>query len=222
MSEFSAVLKRDVRLAAAQGGGLGLAIGFFLVVVSLFPFGVGPDLKLLARVAPGILWIALLLSVLLSLDRLFQADFEDGSLEQLVVGSTPLELIIVAKVLAHWLTTGVPLIVATPVLAFFLNLDENAFGILILTMLIGTPALNFVGAAGAALTVGVRRGGLLLSLIVLPLYVPILVFGVSALHASLTGPDGGRQTIMILGALTLGSAALAPFAAAAALRAHLR
>jgi heme exporter protein B len=222
MKEFIAVFKRDVRLAAAQGGGLGLAIGFFLIVVSLFPFGIGPDLKLLARVAPGILWIALLLSVLLSLDRMFQADFEDGSLEQLVVSRAPLEAIIVAKVLAHWMTTGVPLILATPVLGLFLNLDEQAFGVLVLSMLIGTPALNFVGAAGAALTVGIRRGGLLLSLIVLPLYVPILVFGVSAIQSSLTGPSGGLQTMMILGALTLGSAALAPFAAAAALRVHLR
>ncbi len=221
MSEFAAVLKRDIKLSAAQGGGLGMAIGFFLIVVSLFPFGIGPDLNLLARVAPGILWIALLLSVLLSLDRLFQADFEDGSLEQLVVGHTPLELIIVAKVLAHWLTTGVPLILATPILGFFLNLDEKAFGVLIATMLIGTPALNFVGAVGAALTVGIRRGGLLLSLIVLPLYVPILVFGVSAVQA-ISGPSGGQETMIILGALTLGSAALAPFAAAAALRAHLR
>ncbi len=222
MDEFIAVFKRDVRLAAAQGGGLGLAIGFFLIVVSLFPFGIGPDLKLLARVAPGILWIALLLSVLLSLDRLFQADFEDGSLEQLVVGRAPLELIVVAKVLAHWMTTGVPLILATPVLGLFLNLDVQAFGVLVLSMVIGTPALNFVGAAGAALTVGIRRGGLLLSLIVLPLYVPILVFGVSAIQSSLTGPSGGLQTMMVLGALTLGSAALAPFAAAAALRVHLR
>ena len=222
MSEFMAVLKRDLKLSAAQGGGLGLAIGFFLIVVSLFPFGIGPDLKLLARVAPGILWIALLLSILLSLDRLFQADFEDGSLEQLVTGRSPLELIIVAKVLAHWLTTGVPLILATPVLGFFLNLDEKAFGILVLSMLIGTPALNFVGAAGAALTVGIRRGGLLLSLIVLPLYVPVLVFGVSAIQATISGPSGGQQTMMILGALTLSSVALAPVAAAAALRAHLR
>jgi len=222
MNEFMAVLKRDIKLAAAQGGGLGMAIGFFLIVVSLFPFGIGPDLNLLARVAPGILWIALLLSILLSLDRLFQADFEDGSLEYLVVGRTPLELIIVAKVIAHWLTTGVPLILATPILGFFLNLDEKAFGVLVLTMLIGTPALNFVGAAGAALTVGIRRGGLLLSLIVLPLYVPILVFGVSAIQATISGPSGGQQTMMILGALTLGSAAVAPFAAAAALRAHLR
>jgi len=222
MSEFTALLKRDIKLAAAQGGGLGMAIGFFLIVVSLFPFGIGPDLKLLARVAPGILWIALLLSVLLSLDRLFQADFEDGSLEHLMVGKTPLELLVVAKVIAHWLTTGVPLILATPILGFFLNLDEKAFGVLVLTMLIGTPALNFVGAAGAALTVGIRRGGLLLSLIVLPLYVPILVFGVSAIQATLTGPSGGQETMMILGALTLGSAAIAPIAAAAALRAHLR
>ncbi len=222
MNEFIAVFKRDVRLAAAQGGGLGLAIGFFLIVVSLFPFGIGPDLKLLARVAPGILWIALLLSVLLSLDRMFQADLEDGSLEQLVVARAPLEMIVFAKVLAHWMTTGVPLIRATPVLGLFLNLDEQAFGILVLSMVIGTPALNFVGAAGAALTVGIRRGGLLLSLIVLPLYVPILVFGVSAIQSSLTGPSGSLQTMMILAALTLGSAALAPFAAAAALRVHLR
>ncbi len=222
MNEFMAVLRRDIKLAAAQGGGLGMAIGFFLIVVSLIPFGVGPDLNLLARVAPGILWIALLLSVLLSLDRLFQADYEDGSLEHLVVGRAPLEFIIVAKVLAHWITTGVPLIMATPILGFFLNLEPDAFGILVLTMLIGTPALNFVGAAGAALTVGIRRGGLLLSLIVLPLYVPILVFGVSAVQSSMLGPDGSMQTMMILAAFTLASAALAPIAAAAALRANLR
>lgn len=222
MSEFSALLKRDIKLAAAQGGGLGMSIGFFLIVVSLFPFGIGPDLNLLARVAPGILWIALLLSILLSLDRLFQADFEDGSLEQLVGSNTPLELLVVAKVIAHWLTTCVPLLIATPILGFFLNLDEQAFGTLILTMLIGTPALNFVGAAGAALTVGIRRGGLLLSLIVLPLYVPILIFGVSAIQATTSGPSGGVQTMIVLAALTMGSAAIAPFAAAAALRAHLK
>lgn len=222
MNAFWAILKRDIKLATAQGGGLGMAIGFFLIVVSLFPFGVGPDLNLLARVAPGILWIALLLSVLLSLDRLFQADFEDGSLEHLVVSQTPLELIVVAKVIAHWLTTGVPLILATPVLGLFLNLSEEAFGTLLLSMIIGTPALNFVGAIGAALTVGIRRGGLLLSLIVLPLYVPILVFGVSAVQATTMGPSGGMQTMLVLAALTLGSLAIAPFAAAAALRAHLR
>ena len=222
MNAFWAILKRDIKLATAQGGGLGMAIGFFLIVVSLFPFGVGPDLNLLARVAPGILWIALLLSVLLSLDRLFQADFEDGSLEHLVVSQTPLELIVIAKVIAHWLTTGVPLILATPILGIFLNLNEEAFTTLLLSMIIGTPALNFVGAIGAALTVGIRRGGLLLSLIVLPLYVPILVFGVSAVHATTMGPSGGTQTMLVLAALTLGSLAIAPFAAAAALRAHLR
>ncbi|MDP1625515.1 heme exporter protein CcmB [Parvibaculum sp.] len=221
---FLALLLRDLRLAARLGGGGGMAVFFFLVVVAIVPLGIGPDKALLSLIAPGMLWVALLLAALLTLDRLFQADFEDGSLDLLSMGALPLELVAVAKALGHWLTTGLPLVVVAPVLGLLLNLPVASFPALLLAMLAGTPALSFLGAIGAALTVGVRRGGLLASLLVLPFYIPVLIFGVGAAEAASAGFEGdaGVQSLLFLGAVTLGSFVLGPVGAAAALRANLR
>ena len=187
-----------MRLAVREGGAIGTALGFFLVVVSLMPLGLGPDLNLLARIAAGILWIALLLAALLSLNRIFEADYEDGTLDVLATGPLPLELVSAAKSLAHWITTGIPLAILAPVLGILLNLDLNAYPVLVATTLIGTPAVSFLGAIGAALTMKTRRGGLLLALIVLPLYVPTLIFGISAVSAS-AGPCRGRSVVSYSG-----------------------
>lgn len=218
MRAFWTLLKRDMVLAMRQGGGGGMSVAFFLIVVSMLPFGIGPDLNLLARIAPGILWVALLLSALLTLDRLFQADYEDGSLELLTMGELPLELVVISKTAAHWVTTGLPLAVAAPVLGILLNLDPSAFGPLFLTMLVGTPGLNFLGAIGAALTLSVRRGGLLVAILILPLFVPTLIFGVMAVNAVLVGPASFGPPFLILAALSLGAVVLGPLAAAAAIR----
>ncbi|VAV99862.1 ABC transporter involved in cytochrome c biogenesis, CcmB subunit [hydrothermal vent metagenome] len=218
MTAFWTLLKRDLVLAMRQGGGGGMSVAFFLIVVSMLPFGIGPDLNLLSRIAPGILWVALLLSALLTLDRLFQTDYEDGSLELLTMGSLPLELVVVSKTTAHWVTTGLPLAVAAPVLGILLNLDAAAFGPLFLTMLVGTPGLNFLGAIGAALTLLVRRGGLLVAILILPLFVPTLIFGVIAVNAVLVGPASFGPPFLILTALSLGAMVLGPIAAAAAIR----
>lgn len=220
---LGALVARDLRLAVRVGAGGGMAVFFFLAAVTIVPLGVGPDLNLLARIAPGILWVALLLSALLTLDRAFQADYEDGSLDLLMLARAPLELIVFAKSLGHWLTTGVPLMVAAVPLGLLLNLDASAYPALMAALALGTPALSFIGAVGAALTVSVRRGGLLTSLLVLPLYVPVLIFGVSAAEAALVAGGGpfGAQSLMLLGALTLASLVLGPVAAAAALRANL-
>lgn len=224
MRAFFALLARDLRLATRIGGGGGMAVFFFLVVVSIVPLGIGPDINLLAMIAPGMLWVALLLSVLLTLDRLFQADFEDGSLDLLMTGDLPLEMVVMAKALGHWLTTGLPLVVAAPLLGLLLNLDLAAFAPLMLAMLIGAPALSFLGTIGAALTVGVRRGGLLASLLVMPLYIPVLIFGVGASSAAIEGlPEGAAaQSFALLGAISLVSLVIGPVAAAAGLRANLR
>ncbi|MFV2091553.1 MAG: heme exporter protein CcmB [Hyphomicrobiales bacterium] len=218
MKAFWTLLKRDMILAMRQGGGGGMSVAFFLIVVSMLPFGIGPDLALLARIAPGLLWVALLLSALLTLDRLFQADYEDGSLELLSMGSLPLELVVISKTSAHWVTTGLPLAVAAPVLGILLNLPPAAFGPLFLTMLVGTPGLNFLGAIGAALTLSVRRGGLLVAILILPLFVPTLIFGVIAVNAVLVGPTSFGPPFLILVALSLGTMLLGPIAAAAAIR----
>lgn len=220
MSAFLTLMSRDLRLALREGGATGTALGFFLVVVAILPLGLGPDLKLLARLAPGLLWIALLLSALLSLDRLFHNDAEDGSLETLAMGPLPLEAVAAAKALAHWLTTCLPLVVAAPLMAVLLNLPIEAFGPLVLTMAIGSPALSFLGAIGASLTLGLRRGGPLLALLVLPLYVPVLIFGVTALTTAMRGGDMLSPPFLILLALSLAAGALAPIASAAALRAN--
>ena len=224
MRAFLALLARDLRLAVRLGGGGGMAVFFFLIVIALLPLGIGPDRALLAKVAPGMLWVALLLAALLTLDRLFQADYEDGSLDLLTMGELPLELIVVAKALGHWLTTGLPLVVAAPILGVLLSLPAEAYPPLILAMLIGTPALSFLGAIGAALTVGIRRGGLLASLLVLPFYIPVLIFGVGAADAGAGGYSGeaGGQSLVLLGAVALASLVLGPLGGAAALRANLR
>jgi heme exporter protein B len=221
MSPFATLLKRDLRLAVREGGAVGTALGFYLVVVALIPLGLGPDLKLLSRIAPGVLWIALLLSALLSLGRVFETDHEDGSLEVMATGPLPLELVAAAKSIAHWLSTAVPLTLMAPLLGLLLNLELAAYPLLVLTMLVGTPAISFLGAIGAALTLGARRGGLLIALLVLPLYVPTLIFGISAIGAALLGPAGFQPSLLILAAISLFAAVLGPVAAAAALRLQL-
>jgi heme exporter protein B len=218
MSPLAALLVRDVRIAMRVGGGALMGVLFFLVVVTLVPFAVGPDLALLKRIGPAILWLAALLASLLALDRLFAADHEDGSLDLLLMSRAPLELVVATKGLAHWLTTGLPLILAAPLIGLLLNLDPPAEAALALTLLVGTPALTFIGLIGAAISVALRRGGLLLAVLVLPLTVPVLIFGVAAANAAVTGPVPFGTPFTILCALTLASLVVGPFAAAAALR----
>lgn len=221
MSGFLSLLSRDLKLAVREGSALGTALGFYLVVVAMLPLGLGPDLKLLSRIAPGILWIALLLSALLSLPRMFEADHEDGSLEVMATASLPLELAVAAKALAHWISTGIPLALITPVLGLMLNLELALTPVLVATMLAGTPAVSFLGSIGAALTLKARRGGLLLALLVLPLYVPTLIFGISAIGFASLGQEGFGASFLVLLAISVASLALAPVAAAAALRLQL-
>ncbi|MCE7998979.1 MAG: heme exporter protein CcmB [Rhodobiaceae bacterium] len=220
MNAFFSLVQRDVRLATRVGGGGGMAVFFFLIVLSIVPFGIGPDLNLLTRIAPGMLWVALLLSALLTLDRLFQADQEDGTLDLLVLAPQPLELTVLAKAVSHWLTTGLPLVIAAPVLGLMLNLPLEGMLPLMGAMLVGSPALSLMGAVGAALSVGVRRGGLLISLLVLPFYLPVLIFGVSASRAALVAVPGdlGGQSLALLGAVSLASLVVGPVGGAAALR----
>lgn len=212
---------RDVRLALRQPADVALALAFFLIAAALFPLGVGPEPQTLARIAPGVVWVLALLSVLLSLDRLFQQDYEDGSLDQLMLAPIPTWATVVAKVAAHWLTTGVPLIVLAPVIGIMLNLPAQGMVVLVAGLLIGTPLMSLIGAVGAALTLGARRAGVLLAVLVLPLYVPVLIFGVSAVDAAVFGLSV-RPHLLLLGAMLAGAAALAPWAAAAALRQALR
>jgi len=206
-----------LRLALRQGGDAAMVVGFFVLGVVLFPFGVGPEPQLLARIAAGILWVMALLAALLSLERLFAADFEDGSLEGLALLALPLEAVVLAKCAAHWLVTGLPLVVAAPVLGALLALEPDGYATLIVAMAIGTPSLSLVGAVGAALSLGARRGGVLLSLLVLPLYIPVLVFGVAAVEAAVSGLPP-RPHLLILAAFGIGALPLAALAAAAALR----
>ena len=216
-----ALLTRDLRLAIRAGGGFGLGLGFFLILCVLIPLGVGPDGGRLASIAPGILWVGALLACLLSLDRLFALDWEDGSLDLLATASLPLEGAVAVKALAHWIVTGLPLVVVAPVLGVLLHLPGAAQGWLVLSLALGTPALSVIGAFGAALTVGLRRGGLLLSLLVLPLYVPTLIFGAEVVRRGAEGMALATPLLLLAG-ITLGSIALLPFAAAAALRINLR
>lgn len=216
-----ALLIRDLRLATRAGGGFGLSLAFFLIVVVLVPFGVGPEGAMLALIAPGILWVGALLACLLSLDRIFALDREDGSLDLLATSPIPLEGVVGIKALAHWLTTGLPLVAFAPVLGVLLNLPGRGFGPLVLSLLIGTPALSMIGAFGAALTVGLKRGGLLLSLLVLPLYVPTLIFGAEAARRGAEAQEILTPLLMQAG-ISLGTIALLPFAAAAAIRVNLR
>jgi len=218
MKALAALLLRDLRLSVRVGGGALMGVLFFLVVVTLMPFAIGPDLALLRRIGPAILWIGALLASLLALDRLFLADYEDGSLDLLLLARVPLELAIAAKGLAHWLATGLPLVVAAPLLGLLLDLDPSAGLAVALTLFAGTPALTFLGLIGAALAVTLRRGGLLLPILILPLAVPVLIFGVSASKAAVVGPVPFGAPFTILCALTLASLVVGPFAAAAALR----
>jgi heme exporter protein B len=218
MSPLTAILVRDMRIAVRVGGGALIGVLFFVVVVTLTPFAVGPDLALLKRIGPAILWLAALLASLLALDRLFASDHEDGSLDLILTGRAPLELVIAVKALAHWLTTVVPLIIAAPLIGLLLDIEAPAQAGLVLTLLVGTPALTFIGTIGAAVAVALRRGGLLLAIIVLPLTVPVLIFGVAAANAAVAGPVPFGTPFTVLCALTLASLVIGPFAAAAALR----
>jgi heme exporter protein B len=218
MTALAAVLMRDMRLSMRQGGGALMGVLFFLIVVTLMPFAIGPDLALLARIGPAILWLGALLASLLALDRLIASDYEDGSLDVILMAHAPLELTLGAKALAHWLTTGLPLVIAAPLLGLLLNLDPSATGAVALTLAVGTPALTFIGLIGAALTVALRRGGLLIAVLVLPLTIPVLIFGVAASNAAIVGPVPFGVPFTILCGITLMSAVIGPFAAAAALR----
>lgn len=219
MTPLAALIRRDLRIAVRVGGGALIGVLFFLTVVVLMPFAVGPDLALLQRLGPAILWLGALLASLLTLDRLFMADHDDGSLDLILMSRTPLELICVAKALAHWLASGLPLIVATPVLGLLLNLDGRSTVAVAATLLAGTPALTLTGMIGAALGVTLRRGGLLLAVLVLPLSIPVLIFGVAAANAAVSGAAWWGTPLSILCALSLASLVIGPFAAAASLRA---
>jgi len=218
VTAFTALLLRDIRLSLRIGGGALMGALFFLIVVTLMPFAIGPDLNLLARIGPAILWLGALLASLLALDRLFAMDQDDGSLDLLMMGRMPLELAVLAKALAHWITTGLPLVIVAPVLGLMLNVELRAMGWVTLTLLAGTPALTFIGLVGAALSVALRRGGLLLPVLILPLTVPVLIFGVAAANAAIVGPAPFGPPFTILCALSLASLVLGPIAAAAALR----
>jgi heme exporter protein B len=214
-----ALLKRDIQVAIRIGGGALIGVLFFMSVVILMPFAIGPDLALLKRIGPAILWLGALLASLLALDRLLSADQDDGSLDLLTMSTVPLELAVAVKAVAHWLTTALPLVIVSPLLSLFLNLDVPAAAAVAATLLVGTPALTFIGLIGAGLTVTLRRGGLLLPVLILPLTVPVLIFGVSASNAAVVGPVPFGTPFTILCALTLMSLVVGPFAAAAALRA---
>jgi len=213
-----ALFARELRIAVRIGGSGMIGVLFFLAVVSVIPFGVGPDLNLLSRIGPAFLWIGALLATLLGLDRLFQADRDDGALDLLLMAGRPLELVVLVKCLAHWMATGLPLVVAAPVLAIFLNLSPTAIGAVTLTLLVGTPALTLIGAIGASLTVTLRRGGLLMAVLVIPLTIPVLIFGVSAADAAVSDPVPFMTPFLILCALSLISAVVGPIASAMALR----
>lgn len=214
---FVGLVRRDLLLAYRHRSELANPLVFFLMVVTMFPLALGPDGGTLQRLAPGAIWVAALLAAMLSLDGMFRSDFEDGSLEQLVLSPQPLAVLVVAKVFAHWLVTGLPLLILAPVLGLLLQLPSQALGTLLLSLLLGTPALSLIGAIGVALTVGLRRGGLLLTLLVLPLYVPILIFAASAVGDAAAGLDTATQ-LQLLGAMLILSLTLAPLAAGAALR----
>lgn len=216
-----ALLLRDLKLAFRAGGGFGLGLAFFLIVTVLVPLSIGPQTSVLALISPGILWLGALLANLLSLDRLLALDWEDGSLDLLATAPLPLEAALSVKSVAHWLTTGLPLVLVAPVLGVLLNLPTAGFGWLVISLLLGTPALSVIGTFGAALTVGLKRGGLLLSLLVLPLYVPTLIFGAEVARRGAMGMDVTTPLLMLAG-ITAGAVALLPYASAAVLRVNLR
>jgi heme exporter protein B len=214
---FLALLRRDLLLAFRHRGEMANPLIFFIMVVTLYPLGVSPEILLLRKIAPGVIWIAALLAALFSLENLFRSDFDDGSLEQMLLSPQPLPLLVTAKVLAHWLVSGLPMVLLAPVLGLSLGMSQAALTALVATLAIGTPLLSLIGAVGVALTVGLRRGGLLLTLLILPLYIPVLIFATSAVSAAAAGlPVGGQ--LYLLAALLALALTLAPFAIAAALR----
>jgi len=217
MRAFLGLIRQDLRLGIRQGGDIGLVLGFFVLAVILFPFGIGPEPELLRRVAAGIVWVAALLAAVLSLDRLFATDYADGGLDLIALSAMPLELAVLAKAAAHWLTTGLPLVIVSPLLAILVDLDPAALLSLVVGLLLGTPAMSLVGAIAAALSLGARRPGVLTTLVVLPLYLPPLIFGTGAVEASLAA-EGARAHLLLLAALSVAAVPLAPLAAAAALR----
>jgi heme exporter protein B len=217
MRSFWAILRRDLRISLRRAGEAAQPLVFFILALALFPLGVGPAPEILERIGTGVIWVLALLAVMLSLDRLYASDAEDGSLELLALADLPLELVALAKAAAHWLASGLPLVIASPLLAILMHLPVDAFGILALALLVGTPILTLIGGIGAALLLGARRGGALIGLLVLPLYIPVLIFGVSAVEGEVMGLSG-RPQLLILGAMLLTTLALAPFATAAALR----
>jgi heme exporter protein B len=218
---FRALVRQTLRLGIRAGGGAFVGLIFFLAVVTVVPFGIGPDAKLLARIGPAILWIAALLASLLGLERLFGADREDGTLDLVVVAGEPLVVFVLGRAVGHWLATGLPIVLAAPVLGLLLNLEPPAMAAVTLTLLVGSPALTFIGAVGAALTAGLPRGGLLTAVLVLPLTVPVLIFGVSATSGAIADPEPFLAPFLLLSALTLAALALTPIAASAALRSAL-
>lgn len=217
MNAFLALVRRDLRIAARIGGGGGTGLVFFLILVTIVPFAIGPDLNLLSRIGPAILWIAATLATLIGLDRLFQADEEDGSLDLLMTGTMPLALLVLAKGIAHWAVTGLPLALAAPLLGLLLALEPAAMGAVFVTLLVGTPALTFIGAVGAALTASLRRGGLVLAVLVLPLMIPVLIFGVSAAAAAVGGTVPFLTPFLVLCGLSLGTIVIGSAGAALAL-----
>lgn len=217
---FLLLLKRDLTLALRHRSEIANPLLFFVLVATLFPLGIGSDTQILEKVAPGVIWVAALLASLLSLDGMFRSDFEDGSLEQFMLSAHPVSLLVIAKVVAHWLVTGLPLLAIAPLLAIFLSLPSSAIGVLLVTLALGTPILSLIGAVGVALTVGLRRGGVILSLLVLPLYVPVLIFASSAVETAAAGIPVAAQ-LSILGAMLALALSLAPLATAASLRISL-
>jgi len=217
VSAFGIIVARELRLALRQAGDSAVIVLFFVLAAVLFPFGLGPEPNLLARMAAGVVWVTALLAAMLSFERLFLADFEDGSLEQLALGPAPLALVVLAKALAHWLTTGVPLLLAAPLIGLLYHLPDGGYGPLIASMALGTPTISLIGTVGAALTLGARRGGVLLSLLVLPLVIPVLIFGAGAIDAAIGGFPV-RPQLMVLGGMLLAALALCPWAAAAGVR----
>ncbi|RFB87876.1 heme exporter protein CcmB [Rhizobium leguminosarum bv. trifolii] len=215
---MTALFLRDLKLSIRAGGGALIGVLFFLTIVAVIPFGVGPDLKLLSRIGPAIVWIGALLAALLGLDRLFQAERDDGSLDLMLMQDTPLVLTVLVKCFAHWTATSLPLVIASPLLGLFMNMDETAIAATMLTLLVGSPAITFIGAVGAAVAVALPRGGLLVSILVLPLTIPVLIFGVSATYAAVEDPAPFLPPFLILIALTLFFAVIGPAAAAVALR----
>ncbi len=220
MTVFFAIVRREIKLATRQGASSLLSVAFFVIAASLYPFAIGPDPAKLVLIGSGVIWVAALLATLLSLDRLFQADFDDGSLDILALARQPLLVTVWAKISAHWLIAALPLIVVSPILGVFLSLPVTSYGVLVLALLLGTPALSLIGAVGAALTVGIRRGGVLLTLLILPLNIPVLIFGAAATEASVRGLDP-QPALMLLAAMSLIALVVAPLAAAAAIRISL-